>query len=110
MRSKMNKNIIDKIIKFRDERNWKQFHSGENLAKSLIIEAAELLELFQWYHEVDNLEDLADELADVFIYGCMLAEHYNLDIETIIKTKIKKNEKKYPVSKAYGSAKKYHDL
>ncbi|HHU56185.1 MAG TPA: nucleotide pyrophosphohydrolase [Acholeplasmataceae bacterium] len=106
----MNKKIIEKIIKFRDDRNWKQYHSGENLAKALSIEAAELLELYQWKHEVDNLEALKEELADVLIYGILLADTYNFDIEEIIEDKLKKNNEKYPVEKSYGNAKKYNEF
>jgi NTP pyrophosphatase (non-canonical NTP hydrolase) len=106
----MNKKIIEKIIKFRDDRNWKQYHSGENLAKALSIDAAELLELYQWKHEVDNLEALKEELADVLIYGILLADTYNFDIEEIIEDKLKKNNEKYPVEKSYGNAKKYNEF
>ncbi|HEY8445146.1 MAG TPA: nucleotide pyrophosphohydrolase [Bacilli bacterium] len=106
----MNKDIMNKIIAFRDARNWKQFHTGENLAKALNIEAAELLELYQWKHEIDNIDDLKDELADVLIYCFLIADCYHLDVDEIILNKIKKNEIKYPVSKAYGNNKKYTDL
>ncbi|MGB4537818.1 MAG: nucleotide pyrophosphohydrolase, partial [Bacilli bacterium] len=63
----MNKKVMEKILDFRNERDWEQYHSGENLAKSLIIEAAELLELYQWGNEVENIERLKEELADVMI-------------------------------------------
>jgi NTP pyrophosphatase (non-canonical NTP hydrolase) len=106
----MNNEIISRITKFVEERNWDQFHSGENLAKALIIEAAELLELFQWKHEISNLEGLKDELADVFIYAIMLSKKYDLNIEEIITAKLKRNEEKYPVSKAYGRSNKYNEL
>lgn len=106
----MDKEILKKIIEFRDNRNWSKFHSGENLSKALIIEAAELLELFQWKHEVENVEKLKEELADVLIYACLIADKYNLDIDEIILEKIKKNSEKYPISKSYGSSKKYNEL
>ena len=101
----MNKKVMEKILDFRNERDWEQYHSGENLAKSLIIEAAELLELYQWGNEVENIERLKEELADVMIYALLLANRYKLDVEDIILKKIKKNAEKYPVKKAYGSAK-----
>ncbi len=101
---------MEKILDFRNERDWEQYHSGENLAKSLIIEAAELLELYQWGNEVENIERLKEELADVMIYALLLANRYKLDVEDIILKKIKKNAEKYPVKKAYGSAKKYNEL
>jgi NTP pyrophosphatase (non-canonical NTP hydrolase) len=106
----MNQEILKKIRQFTEERNWGQFHTGENLAKSLIIEAAELLELYQWDCETDKLQELKDELADVMIYGIMLADKYGFDIEQIILEKMKKNEEKYPVSKAYGKSNKYNEL
>ncbi|HOA79110.1 MAG: nucleotide pyrophosphohydrolase [Bacilli bacterium] len=106
----MNKKVMEKILDFRNERDWEQYHSGENLAKSLIIEAAELLELYQWGNEVENIERLKEELADVMIYALLLANRYKLDVEDIILKKIKKNAEKYPVKKAYGSAKKYNEL
>lgn len=106
----MNKDIIKQINNFTKERNWDQFHSGENLAKSLIIEASELLELFQWSSEVKNIDDLKDELADVLIYALQLAIKYDLDVDEIIYNKIEKNAKKYPIAKAKGNAKKYNEL
>ena len=75
---------MEKILEFRNERDWEQYHSGENLAKSLIIEAAELLELYQWGNEVENIERLKEELADVMIYALLLANRYKLDVEDII--------------------------
>lgn len=71
---------MEKILDFRNERDWEQYHSGENLAKSLIIEAAELLELYQWGNEVENIERLKEELADVMIYALLLANRYKLEI------------------------------
>ena len=106
----MEKELIDKLLKFRDDRDWKQFHSGENLAKALIIEAAELLELFQWKHEIVDKKRMAEELADVFLYATLLAETYNLDIKKIMLDKIAINEIKYPVDKSKGNNKKYNEL
>lgn len=106
----MNRTIIDKINRFTEERNWEQFHSGENLAKALIIEAAELLEKYQWKQETEDIEGLKEELADVFLYAIMIAEKYGFDIEEIINAKIEKNARKYPVTKAYGKSDKYNNL
>lgn len=104
------KEIHEKIKKFVSERDWNKFHTGENLAKSLIIEAAELLELYQWQEETINIEGLKEELADVMIYAIMIADHYRFDLKEIILNKIKINEEKYPVSKAYGKSDKYNQL
>lgn len=86
---------MERILKFRDDRNWSQFHNPENLSKSLVIESSELLELFQWSNDV-NHEELSDELADVLVYALLLLNHYGLNLEEIILDKIKKNEEKYP--------------
>lgn len=104
------KEIIEQIRQFNHERDWEQFHSPANLAKSLVIEAGELLELYQWSDDVKSEQDLKEELADVLSYALMLADHYHFDIEEIMRDKIKKNALKYPVSKAKGKANKYDDL
>lgn len=106
----MNKDILDRIIKFRDDRNWKQFHTGENLVKALNIEASELLELYQWKHEASDINKVKEELADVLIYAYLIGDVYKLDLDEIIMEKIKKNEEKYPIKKAYGNAKKYNEF
>ena len=110
----MNQNLIEKIIKFRDERNWDQFHNPKDLAISISLEAAELLEIFQWsgtdLERKDKLENMKEELADVMIYSILLAEKLNLDISIIIEDKLKKNGEKYQKEKAYGSSKKYTEL
>ena len=106
----MNKEIIDRINKFTKDRDWEQFHTGVHLAKALIIESAELLELYQWKDEVSDIDKLKEELADVMVYSIMLAEKYGFDIEEIIMNKMSKNETKYPVDKAYGKSDKYNDL
>ena len=105
------KNVIDKLIEFRDKREWKQFHNSKDLALAISIEASELLELFLWKkaEEVDE-EKLKDELADVLSFSLLLAEKHDLDIFKILEDKIEKNTKKYPVSKSKGTAKKYTDL
>ena len=106
--------IIDKIIKFRDDRNWSQYHTPKNLAISLSLEANELLELFQWVDSneaIDNSKaEIKDELADIIIYFILMADRMNLDIEEIVAKKLKKNNLKYPVNKSYGSNAKYTEL
>ena len=106
--------VLEKILKFRRDRDWEKFHTPKDLAISLSIEASELLENFQWKDSEEALktktEDIKDELADVFIYSLLLAHDLNLDIKEIIENKIQKNEKKYPIEKAFGSNKKYTEL
>jgi len=110
----MNQRLIEKILKFRDERNWDQFHNPKDLAISISLEAAELLEIFQWsgkdLEKSDKLEDLKEELADVLIYSILLSEKLNLDISEIIEQKLLKNGEKYNKDKAYGTSKKYTEL
>ena len=106
----MNKKVMEEIDKVNRERDWDQFHTGENLAKSIAIEAGELLELFQWENEAKSLEALKEELADVLSYCYMLAEKYGFDVDEIVLDKYKKNESKYPVSKAKGNSKKYNEF
>lgn len=101
--------LINRIKKFRDDRDWKQFHTPENLAKSIVIEAAELLENFQWNSEYDE-ENIKDELADVMNYCLLLADSLNIDVIENMHRKIDKNEKKYPIDKAKGTSKKYTEL
>ena len=103
------KEIIDKIIKFRDERDWKQFHKPENLAISISLEASELLEHFQWNNEFDK-EGVNEELADVMIYCIMMTDVLNVDIKEIMEKKLEKNKEKYPVEKAKGRMVKYDKL
>lgn len=105
------KTITDLLIKFRDERDWKQFHNSKDLALAISIESAELNELFLWKgnEEVDKGK-LKEELADIFSFALLLAEKHKLDVSTIIKDKIKLNGEKYTVEKSKGSAKKYNQL
>lgn len=96
------KNAMDLINQFRDERNWRPFHNEKDLAISVTLEASELLELFQWKtpeEGTENLERVKEELADVLIYSYMLADNLNLDIDTIIAEKLIKNRQKYPLKK-----------
>lgn len=106
--------IIEALIKFRDERDWKQFHDSKNLALAISIEAAELNELFLWKEkpasENVNIENIKEELADILSYAFLLAEKHQLDPFEIIADKIKKNGEKYPVEKAKGKSDKYTDL
>ena len=112
------KNLIDEIKKFNYERDWDQFHSPKNLAISICIEAAELLENFQWENKdiIEVKEDkkimksVREELADIFIYSLNLAEKLDIDIEKSIKKKLMVNKKNYPVDQSRGSAKKYNEL
>jgi NTP pyrophosphatase (non-canonical NTP hydrolase) len=104
-----NVELLVALRQFVAERNWQQFHTPENLAKSISIESAELLELFQW-SEPSNLEDIKDELADVLTYCILLADKYDLDIEKIVLEKLEKTKAKYPVDKSYGSSEKYDRL
>lgn len=104
------KKIIEQIRAFNHERDWEQFHSPSNLAKSLMIEAGELLELYQWSDTVKSEDALKEELADVLSYALMLADHYGFDLTEIMEAKIKKNALKYPINKAKGKADKYDDL
>lgn len=99
------------LLKFRNERDWEQFHNPKDLALALSIEAAELNELFLWKKPEDaNIEKVKEELADVFAYALLLADKYDLDVNEIVLTKIKRNGEKYPVDKAKGTATKYTDL
>ena len=108
------KEVVETLIRFRDERDWAQFHDSKNLALALLLEASELNELFLWKKESQaeevNPERLKEELADVLTYSLLLAEKYHLDIFDIVLEKIRKNGEKYPVEKAKGTAKKYTEL
>lgn len=106
----MKQETIDRIRKFCDDRDWGQFHSPENLAKSIVIEAAELLEYFQWNGEGYDIQKVKEELADVLVYCRDLLDKLGLDEDEIVNQKMDQNEKKYPVEKAKGSAVKYDKL
>ncbi len=104
--------LIKSINKFRDDRNWRQFHNEKDLAISISLEANELLELFQWKTSDDaigNTERLKEELADVLMYSFMMADNLGFYIKEIIAEKIVKNEIKYPVEKCIGQKNKYTD-
>lgn len=109
--------VLQKIKTFRDERDWMQFHDPKNLAVSISIEAAELLEHFQWKddaavkkHVEANREEIADEIADVAVYLTELADNLGIDLLEAMNRKLDKNAKKYPVEKAKGVATKYNKL
>jgi len=103
--------LTQKLIAFRDARDWKQFHNPKDLAIALSIEASELLEAFLWKSPDDaNPEKIKEELADVFAYALLLADTCGLDVNQIIEDKIAKNNLKYPVDKSKGSAKKYTEI
>lgn len=109
--------IIQKIRKFRDERDWMQFHNHKDMALSLVLEATEVLEHFQWKkpeevnaHAEKNKDEIAEELADVGMYLFELADNLGIDLKKAIQDKLEKNAQKYPIEKAKGSAKKYNQL
>lgn len=98
---------VERIRKFTDDRDWHQFHTPANLAKSIAIEACELLECFQWSDSEYDIEHVKEELADVLVYCQNMLDELKLDADEIINSKMAKNEAKYPVELAIGSAKKY---
>ena len=111
------KELTEKIKKFRDERDWKQFHNPKDVALSLVLEAAEVLEHFQWknYQEVDeyaksNREEIGEELADVLYWVLLMSHDLELDIKEVLEKKIAKNEEKYPIDRARGKHTKYNKL
>ncbi|MCI1723424.1 MAG: nucleotide pyrophosphohydrolase [Lachnospiraceae bacterium] len=110
----MNSKTIQDIIQFRDDRNWKQFHNPKDLAISISLEAAELLEVFQWSGSDtsadSHMDKIKEELADVVNYCVLMADACGLDLDEIVEEKIKRNAEKYPVKQAYGSSKKYTEL
>ena len=104
------KETLERIKKFRDERDWQQFHTPSNLAKAISIESGELLEEFLWDNDNFNLQNVKEELADVMIYCIHMANALDVNIEDIINMKMDKNELKYPVEKAKGKSTKYTEL
>jgi NTP pyrophosphatase (non-canonical NTP hydrolase) len=114
-RSFMHREIVERIIKFRDDRDWRQFHTPKNLAMSLAVEAAELMEIFQWARD-DEIEQVArqrrqaieDEIADIAIFVHLFCHDLDIDLENAIRRKLETNAKKYPVEKARGSSRKYN--
>ena len=111
------KEIVDKILQFRKERDWEKFHTPKNLSESLVIEASELLEIFQWVENSDSkayarekLETIKEEVADVLIYMIYFCNDLGIDLDDVVYKKVKKNSKKYPKAKAYGNSKKYTEF
>lgn len=111
--------LTEEVLKFRDARNWGQFHDLRQLIVSLNLEAAELLELTQWKSDGEiaalpadatGREALSDECADVLLYLLLLAERAGIDLEAAARDKLRKNAEKYPVEKSYGSSRKYTQL
>lgn len=102
--------LLKKYRKFRDDRNWEQFHTSENLAKSISIEASELLENYQWGPDHADLENIKEEVADIYGYLLMFCDSLNIDLIKEAHKKIEKNKIKYPIGKAYGKSKKYNKL
>ena len=106
----MKKETIERIRRFSEDRDWDQFHSPANLAKSISIEANELLECFQWDEEHYDINEVKEELADVIVYCQDMLDKLGLDVDEIVNAKMDKNEAKYPVNKAKGKADKYTKL
>lgn len=106
----MKEKTIERIRKFTEDRDWDQFHSPANLAKSIVIEAAELLECFQWNETEYDLQHIKEELADVLVYSQNLLDKLELDADEIVNMKMEQNEAKYPIDKAKGNAVKYTEL
>ena len=106
----MKQETINRIRKFTKDRDWDQFHSPANLAKSFMIEAGELLECFQWNDDSFDLDHVKEELADVLVYCQDMLDKLGLDEDEIVNSKMDKNEAKYPVEKAKGNAKKYDEF
>ena len=106
----MKQETIDRIRRFTEDRDWDQFHSPANLAKSISIEANELLECFQWSDSDYDLEHVKEELADVIVYCQNMLDKLGLDVDEIVMSKMTKNEAKYPIEKAKGSSAKYDAL
>ena len=105
------KEIIDKLLKFRNDRNWEQFHNPKDLAVAISVEASELLELFLWKSPEDaDKAKVKEELADIFAFAFLMADKYGLDVKQIVFEKIEANSLKYPVDKSKGTAKKYNEL
>lgn len=106
----MRQETLNRIRKFTEDRDWNQFHTPSNLAKSIVIEAAELLECFQWDNDTYNIEHVKEELADVLVYSQNLLDKLGLDADEIVNKKMDQNEAKYPVEKARGNNNKYSEL
>lgn len=111
---KLSEETVKMVTDFRDDRNWKQFHNPKDLAISLSLEASELLEVFQWSADdlvcSNKMDKIREELADVLNYSILMADACGLDLDEIVREKVKRNAEKYPVEKAYGNKAKYTEL
>lgn len=110
----MTQETINRVLKFREDRNWKQFHNPKDLAISISLEASELLEVFQWSAEdvvcAEKMDKIKEELADVVNYCILMADTCGLNLDEIVCEKIERNNEKYPVEKAYGKKEKYTEF
>lgn len=110
----ISRETAEKILSFRNERNWSQFHNPKDLAISVSLEAAELLECFQWSGSdtevTSKLEAMKEELSDIFIYCILLADRLKINLDEVIQAKIAKNAEKYPVEKSFGKSSKYTEI
>lgn len=110
----ISRETAEKILSFRNERNWSQFHNPKDLAISVSLEAAELLECFQWSGSdtevTSKLEAMKEELSDIFIYSILLADRLKINLDEVIQAKIAKNAEKYPVEKSFGKSSKYTEI
>lgn len=108
------KELQDKIIEFRDDRNWEQFHSLKDLLLGLNIESSELSELFLWKSNTEiaktDLSKVENEIADIYIFLNYISKHFNIDLEKVVLDKLEINGRKYPIEKSFGSNKKYNEL
>ena len=109
------KDLTNRIIKFRDERDWKQFHNPKDVALSMVLEAGEVMEHFQWKDKEEieeylksNKEEVAEEIADVFYFVLLMSHDLDIDVVSSLENKLQKNEAKYPVEKAKGNHTKYN--
>ncbi len=110
----ISQDTVNKVLEFRDERNWKQFHNPKDLAISITLEASELLECFQWSGSdtevLSKRSSMQEELSDILIYSLLLADRLDIDLNKAIQQKIELNNKKYPVEKSYGRSAKYNQM
>ena len=114
MSRSVSQETVNKVLEFRDERNWKQFHNPKDLAISISLEASELLECFQWSGSdtevLSKRDNMQEELSDILIYSLLLADRLDIDLNKAIQQKIELNNKKYPVEKSYGRSEKYNQM
>lgn len=103
--------LTERLVRFRDERDWQQYHNPKDLAMAISIEAGELMEAFLWKSPAEaDIERVKDELADILSYSLLLAHHYGLDVSAIVMDKVDRNAIRYPVGKSKGNARKHNEL